>query len=331
MRLGGSLALPRRPSVRALIATLALLWVPTGLPSQQPKTAETPPPLERVGEEAYRAICEFYEYDRTIPLEARVVEQKNVDGIVREKIVMRSTQGFLTPGYLQIPKTGSTPHPCVLLLHGWSGSKEAWFRESDYMSGGAVRKGLLAAGYAVFALDAQCHGDRIVQNDFAPVNHYADPASPARLSSPQARKGYFTQREIYTQTVVDYRRAIDYLETRRDIDAKRIGLLGYSMGGTQAFPLTAVDERIKASVACAVPADRKKFSLVAPQNYARGIGKRPFLMVMGNNDPMCSVAQAKELYSLIESPSTGLLFFGGHHKLTVDYVPDAVKWITERL
>jgi len=284
-------------------------------------------PLERVGEEAFDVLVEMYAYDESIPLEARVVEKKEIEGIEREKIVLRSTRGNLVPGYMQLPTVGEAPYPCVLLLHGWSGSKESWYADNNYISGGNIRKGLLEQGCAVFALDAQCHGDRISQNDFAPVNHYVDKEQPKG----QRRKGYFTQQEIYQQTVVDYRRAMDYLEMREDIDSDRIGLVGYSMGGTQTFLLTAVEERIKVSVACATPADAKKFSLLAPQSYVRGIGERPFFMVMGSNDSMCPVKQAEELFELIESPVKKLQFYGGHHKLTHDFAPHAVEWVVEHL
>ena len=227
------------------------------------------PALERVGEEGFQLLREWYAYDKTIPLEARIVEKKEVAGVEREKIVLRTTQGFLAPGYLQLPTVGEGPYPCVLLLHGWSGSKESWYEDDNYISGGNIRKGLLEQGFAVFALDAHCHGDRIAENDYAVVNHYADESQPVG----SRRKGYFTQQEIYLQTVVDYRRVLDYLETRSEIDAQRFGLVGYSMGCTQSFLLTGVEERIKVTVACATPADAKRLSLIAPQNYVRGIGQ----------------------------------------------------------
>lgn len=124
--------------------------------------------IERLDEEGCRAIAKIYEYDPSVPLEARVVEKAKKDDFVREKVVFRGVQGFLVPGYLQLPPTGDGPHPCVLLLHGWSGSKEDWWRDGNYISGGNVRRALLAAGFAVLALDAQCHGDRIAQNDYVP-------------------------------------------------------------------------------------------------------------------------------------------------------------------
>jgi len=282
--------------------------------------------VERLGEEASHAVAQFYEYDASIPLEARTVEKIKKDDADREKIIFRGPQGFLVPVYLQFPPSGAAPYPCVLLLHGWSGSKENWWQDDNYISGGKVRKSLLAAGFAVLALDAQCHGDRIAQNDFEPVNHYVDPSAGSNQ-----RKGYFTLTEIYMQTTRDYRRAIDYLETRPEIDKARIGVIGYSMGGTQTFLLTGVEPRIKAAVAVAAPAEKSKWSLVAPQNFVRGIGERPFLTIMGRADTMCPVEHAQQLQSLIDSKTKDQVFFDAGHKLPADYVPHAVEWIKKYL
>jgi len=286
-------------------------------------SAEDTKPLPQMRPEAWPLLKKLFEYDNTIPLEARTVERKEFDGQPREKIVLRTTQGFLASGYLQFPFTDQKRFACVLLLHGWSGSKDSWYQDNNYISGGNIRKQLLAEGYATLMLDAQCHGDRIAANDYAPVNHFVDEQQPVG----QRRKGYFTQREIYVQTVVDYRRAIDYLESRDDIDTDRIGLIGYSMGGTQSFMLTAVEPRINAAVACATPSEQQRSTLYAPQNHVHGIGERPFLMVAGTGDTMCTVTHAKALFELIPSPTKDLKFYGGSHKLTPDFVPDAINWI----
>src|SRR6185369_16778686 len=44
-------------------------------------------------------------------------------------------------------------------------------------------------------------------------------------------------------------RALDYLETRKEVDAKRIGVTGRSGGGAYSWFIAAADERVK----CAVP------------------------------------------------------------------------------
>ena len=279
--------------------------------------------LQRIGDEASRAVAEFYEYDRQIPLDAHTVERDDEDA-PRERIVFRGVQGFQVPGYLQFPRGGAQQLPCVLLLHGWSGSKAHWWREGGYIRGGNVRQKLLEAGCAVLALDAQCHGDRIAENGYALVNEF-------RPNEGEPRKRYFSQQEIYTQTVRDYRRALDYLKTRSEIDPERIAAFGYSMGGTQSFVLTSVDSRIKVAVACATPADRTRWSPLAPQNFIAGIGKRPFLMVMGENDPMCSRPDAEQLFKFFDSPAAELRFFPGDHKISGEFVAPSVAWLVERL
>jgi dienelactone hydrolase len=278
----------------------------------------------RLSDDAFHLLLQVYEYDPVIPLDARIVERIEKDGLPREKIVFRGAQGFYVPGYLQLPPNQRPPVPCVLLLHGWSGSKEHFWTDNNYISGGNVRRALVDAGFAVFALDAQCHGDRIAQNEFAPVN----PSGPAGVSP---RKGYFTQQEIYIQTTIDYRRGLDYLKTRPEIDSTRIGAFGYSMGGTQTFLLTGVDGRIKAAVACATPVDKSPTSLIAPRNIARAIDSRPFLMIAGRNDEMCPPAEAERVLRTMGSPAAKLSFFEGTHHLRPDFVPQAVRWFKDHL
>jgi dienelactone hydrolase len=308
---------------RILVALLIGACFPTlSQAADPPSTA----PIETLGDEACRAVAEVYAYDAAIPLEARVVEKTERDDYTREKIVFRGVNGFLVPGYLQLPPSVSGKSPCVLLLHGWSGSKENWWQDGNYISGGEARQALLAAGFAVLALDAQCHGDRIAENDFAPVNQYVDKSEQGN-----PRRGYFSQVEIYIQTIRDYRRAIDYLATRAEIDSTRIGVLGYSMGGTQTFLLTGVEPRIKTAVAVAAPAESYKWSPIAPQNFVKAIGQRPLMTIMGRTDTMCSVEHAQALQSLVPSQIKDQVFFDSGHRLPSDYVTQAVAWFKKHL
>ena len=53
---------------------------------------------------------------------------------------------------------------------------------------------------------------------------------------------------LYYDTVWDILRLIDYLQSRPDVDAKRIGLSGISKGGIETYLAAAVDPRIAAAV-----------------------------------------------------------------------------------
>ncbi len=278
-----------------------------------------------LGAEAYGLLEAMYEYDTTIPLEARVVERKIVEeGSVRYKVVFRGVRGAMVPGYLQIPDDAVAPYPCVLLMHGWSGSKMSWWQDGGFISGGDARKALLKAGYAVLALDAQAHGDRIAENDYHGVNFTSEQEVPMR-------KNYFTLRDIITQTVLDYRRGIDYLASRGDIDMARIGIWGYSMGGFHSVALTAMEPRIKASVAVVVPVSWRKDPILDPANYARGLNDRPLMMLQGKEDGLCNEAQSKELYEQVKGSDTRLELFDSGHKLPLEHVGIAAPWLIERL
>jgi dienelactone hydrolase len=279
---------------------------------------------EPIGEEAFKVLVAFYDYDSQIPLEARVVDLQETATGARRKVVFRSARGFLVPGYLELPKTGEPPYPCVVLLHGWSGSKDNWWEDGNYVSGGEARAALLAKGYAVFALDAQGHGDRIAENDYQVPNLYNEPGAPPR-------KNYFTLRDVIVQTVIDCRRAVDYLATRSEIDIRRIGVYGYSLGGFEALALTATDPRIKATVACAVPDAWGDDVVLTAANYARGLRNRIVCLLMGKQDGENAEARARRLYGLIEGPNTKIVLYDAGHQFPVEYVADAVGFITDRL
>lgn len=282
-------------------------------------------PYPRISEEAYKARLPFFDIDPGIPLEARVVREWEEDETLRQKIVFRGAQGFLVPGYLEMPKTTDQLPPLVLLLHGWSGSKEDWYEDENFINGGLVRKGLLEEGCAVLALDAATHGERSNEIDYQHVNAFDDANAPAR-------RNYLTFAEIAVQTVKDYRRALDYLTERGGLDLSRIGIVGYSMGGMDAILLLAAEQRITLAVACVPPLTNTSYDPASPVDYTWGIGGRPLLLLMGSQDEMYDKTQVDATYrGYIEGPHTQLKWYEQGHKLTEIYVPDAMAWVKEHL
>lgn len=272
---------------------------------------ETSFKIESVGEEAFQIILRFFQYDEGIPLEARIVDKQDTPDYVREKIVFRGVRDSRVPGYLAIPKTGESSYPCVLQIHGLNGSKSSFWDDESPRPG---TKELLEAGFAMLALDAQYHGERISSNDYE---------RPGKMF----KRGWINRTwEMIIQSTVEYRRALDYLETRTEIDNTRIGIIGYSMGGIMTFCLTGVEPRIKVSVACVTPAFKDRLSPMAPQNFARTVRGRPFLMLMGRKDQVYTEEQAQQLYELIDSPTKELVFYDSGHRLPPDHTKKALEW-----
>ncbi len=287
--------------------------------------AEESGPYPRVSEEAFKARLPFFDHEPAIPLEGRIVRQWDRDDTLRQKFVFRGAQGFLVPGYVEFPKQTTKPCPLVMLLHGWSGTKENWWEDDNIISGGVMRKALLGAGYAVMALDAAAHGERGNEIDYQSVNSFDDPKAPGK-------RNFFTYAEIAIQTVKDYRRALDYLTQRDDIDAKRIGLVGYSMGGMDSFYLLSVEPRIKTAVACVPPLTSAGYGPASPIDYSWGVKGKSFLMLMGRQDEMGDPVRVEASYhEYIESPESKLIWYDQGHKLTDIYVPDALSWVKAHL
>jgi fermentation-respiration switch protein FrsA (DUF1100 family) len=98
-----------------------------------------------------------------------------------------------------------------------------------------------------------------------------------------------------------------------------------------------VDPRIKASVPCITAlniygAARELPDVLAPWQYARDMGRRPFLMLMSRKDPFYSVAEAQHLYQLIAGPSKEIRFYDcDGHCLPPAHGPDVVAWFQRYL
>ena len=302
----------------ALGCSLALL----ALAAQAADTNAYP----RITEEAFKARLPFFDYDKTLPLEGRFVQEWKDHGRLKQKFVFRGAQGFLVPGFIEFPSTNPQPWRLVLLLHGWSGGKDDWYHDDNYINGGLMRKALLDAGYAVLALDAATHGERSNEIDYQHVNPFDDPKAPARRS-------YFTFAEVSIQTVKDYRRALDFIFERGLVDTNRVGLLGYSMGGMDCFYLLSVEPRIKMAVAVVPPLLSIGYGPASPVDYSWGIGNRPFLMLMGRKDGKADYVGTLEAsyHQYIEGPNTKLIWYDKGHQLGEIYVPDALAWVKKHL
>jgi dienelactone hydrolase len=280
------------------------------------QAADAPP---RVSDEAYRTIAGFYQYDPQIPLDARVVKRdEGAPTYVREKIVLTGGRGDRVPGWLLLPKDGARPFPVVIILDGWMGTKDRWWADDTWPQGGRLTKALAAAGLAALVLDTQFHGERASAIGYQPVEEYVCDRCPN------------ARREMTVETVVDYRRALDYLATRDDVDRRRIGAIGFSMGGLMTFALSAVDERIRAAVACVTPVRPSdphwSSTEIAPHTFAPRV-RIPVLQLMGRTDELYSQGDAEQFRDLLGSSEKRLEWFDSGHRLPPEYVPRAVDWL----
>ena len=95
--------------------------------------------------------------------------------------------------------------------------------------------------------------------------------------------GANAQRELCIAWSRDFGRAIDYLETRSDIDRSRLAFYGISAGGDAGVILTALETRLKASVLQGTGLSDEPVPEIDLRNYAPRV-RVPTLIVNGRYD-----------------------------------------------
>jgi len=166
-----------------------------------------------------------------VALAPEIAATPSTDGLAHFAFSYAADAEDRVPGLIVKPANSTGRRPVVIALHGTGGKKED---EIAFMSD------LARAGFVAVAIDGRYHG--------------------ARTKSAKRSEGYVDailrtfrggpEHPFFYDTVWDVMRLVDYLETRDDVDPKRIGLFGISKGGIETYLTAAVDLRIAAAVPC---------------------------------------------------------------------------------
>lgn len=269
-------------------------------------------------------------YDTAVPLDVKTTKMGGeASRIWAVKYV--GGDGQIVPGVLTLPPaTTPGPYPCVLLLHGLGGKKE------DLFLGGMA---LANKGYASLAIDIAGHGER-----------------PRIGGKPVADLTLPEMHTAVAQTVVDLRRAVDLLAARPDIDAKRIGYLGISLGGIIGGTFVAEEPRIKTATLWAAGGDWGKLitttqhpfasklkasttadaieATMADVDPARRIARvspRPLLFINGDKDQIVPRVCTEALFSAAKEPKRLDYLPGGHVPDLAEMLRRTAIWFDEKL
>jgi acetyl esterase/lipase len=159
------------------------------------------------------------------------------DSLIIERGSIYSEQNERVPVVIYKPvRPGVKSFPAVIFLHGTGGFKENG--EVKAMLLALVKRGIMAV-----AIDARFHGERIPGGAHGSAEYVAAATSAWHNTDPAKQTHPFLW-----DTVYDLWRLTDYLVTRPDVQANRIGMGGISMGGIETWMAAAVDTRIKVVV-----------------------------------------------------------------------------------
>jgi len=167
--------------------------------------------------------------DRTkLPaLNINILDSIKEEGYTRYAINFTVEQNELLPAYLYVPLPKGIPKklPAMLVLHETDPLGKKALSGISSSPNKAYAKELAQRGYVVIAPDYPGFGD---------MEHY-------NFETDRYQSG--TMKAIF-----NHMRCIDLLQARKDVDPKRTGVLGHSLGGHNALFVAAFDTRIKVIV-----------------------------------------------------------------------------------
>jgi dienelactone hydrolase len=187
---------------------------------------------------------------QSAPLNPKVTETVDCGEYTRERVEIQTEPGIVMPVYVLVPKTGTKPFPTMIATHGHGGGGKVAVAgvADDPKVAKAIEDfryaygvDMCKAGFIVFCPDARGFGERqelmakqrdTLQQSCQWINNMATPLGQT----------------VTGMWVWDLMRLADYVETRGDCDAKRMGCAGLSGGGLQTLWFTALDDRVKAAV-----------------------------------------------------------------------------------
>jgi len=208
--------------------------------------------------------------------DAQVVRRTDRGDYTEEYLTFQTTPDLRVPAYVLIPKKARLPAPGLVVLHDHGGvylwgkekvienaPEHPWltrFKGQSY-GGRSIAAEVARRGYVAIVIDMFYWGERRMILDADPSSYRERPidmrdeevrAFNQRASSNES----LVARSLFTAGITwpgillwDDIRTVDYLASRPEVDAKRLGCVGLSVGGYRSFMLAALEPRIKAAVA----------------------------------------------------------------------------------
>jgi eukaryotic-like serine/threonine-protein kinase len=275
---------------------------------------------QAVPDPIFQVYKEQFSYDKTA-LDARVQLQKeNAGGWVHETVSFDAAYGGeRVLAHLFLPVNARPPFQTVIYFpggaSGWENSSqeiETYYEYTMFLS--FLVKNGRAVLYPVY------------KGTFERVRTEA-----ASLGG----RNSHAYTEFLIQVVKDFRRSIDYLETRPDIDSGKLAFYGMSWGGEYGAIIPAVEERLRASVLCPGGLSRGQTRPEAsPLNYVTRV-RVPTLMLNGRYDTSWGLEEGiRPMFDLLGTPPEHkrlMLYETDHIPPRIEYVKEILLWLDKYL
>ena len=293
--------------------------------------------------ELYGLLGKLPPRDRKVS--AQVVSTEDRGTYTLEKLVLDLNGIEPAPACFARPKGKAGRLPTVLFNHSHGGGykigKTEFLEGREYLANPPYAEFLTSLGYNALCFDAWIFGERAKRTE---LETFKDMLWHGQV--------------LWGMMVYDSLKAVDYLVTRPDVDTKRLGTVGMSMGSSTAQWAGALDPRLKVvvDICCLtdwhtlvevdglkghgiyyyVP-DLLNHFTTAQMNAL--IAPRAHLSLAGNQDKLAPVsglekidAELKKVYASAGHPENWkLLRYEGGHLENPQMREEIRKWFVEKL
>jgi pimeloyl-ACP methyl ester carboxylesterase len=321
-----------------LQAGAGTMWL-TGMSVSEVKAAS---PRSR-RKELYELLGRLPPRDRKVG--GTVVATEDRGSYTLEKLTLDLNGEEAVPAYFASPKGASGKRPTVLFNHshggGYTIGKTEFIEGREYLGKPPYAEFLTSLGFNALCIDAWIFGER-----------------SGRAELDMCKEMLWKGRVLWGMMVYDAIKAVDYLETRPDVDATRIATVGMSMGSATAQWLGALDPRVKVVVDICCLTDWHTLVGIGGlkghgiyyyvpdllNHFTTGqmnalIAPRPHLSLAGNQDHLTPAAgldkvdaELRKVYAAQGYPENWqLLRYDGGHLESPQMREEVRRWLVDRL
>ncbi|PYS47026.1 MAG: hypothetical protein DMF68_17150 [Acidobacteria bacterium] len=293
--------------------------------------------LVAYGQEAttdFASLLRQFDYDRNAPIDVREVGREQRGDVTIIDLTYASPRGGRVPAYLVVP-SGHGPFAAILFGH-WMMPGSPFKNRREFLDEAIV----LAKSGAISLL----------------------------IDTPQVRPGFVAEKdemrkavqdsEVARQQAIDFRRGLDLLTARPDVDHKRIAYVGHSFDAHVGGILSGVEKRIGSFVLMTgsfadeeyvfdpenaemlkvrerigeekLRAFFKNYAWDDPSHFISHNAPAAVFLQFGRQDKPITEKMARHYYEMFAEPKK-IAFYDAGHPLNAEARVERDLWLAERL
>lgn len=277
-------------------------------------------------------LAHEFHYDANASVSAEVSVRDKLDGAVVYDYSYESPKGGLVPGFLVVPESKG-PHALIFFGH-WMMKGSPKRNKKEFLQEAIV---LARSGAICLLLDAPL-------------------VRPGVTADPDPMNGQSARAQV--QMVTDWRRGLDLLLLRKDVDAERVAYVGHSFSAAVGAKLAAVEKRIGSFVLMAGAFSNREYifderneEMVAlrqkegderilsyfqkfpwddPVHFAPRSSPAAMFLQYGRRDKPLPERVARRDFAHFGEPKQ-IAFYDAGHELNSAARKDRIQWLISRL